>query len=456
MSDRVLELGSRSGLFAGLLVISLLFVTGTTVTSIARLEGEMVGEVWLAPLDPNEFFGSESRATWKADYVDGEIADLPGRIREILFWPNTRLADTGLAISGQMESGLVKEDFFGLSLDGYLAREFGPDYPIGTLGGGTRVRMGSKDLEYWVNKGIVNYGGFSYSGIFLLEKAQSETSYSSGLELSVSGTKISGLAVELTARFGMYPDPAELVAGTEGSGYDVFDPLGGRIDGYTGSEIIIQGVTLGSARFDSTTKFSSKQGFESTSLEFTLEEASDLFRVDGSIKYSPEEKSISLTPRLDLNFACFDVYSRFSPEGLTNSSAIVNGLSIDGYGIEKIQLGDVRVGLLQALGKETVSRPPGKYDYELRASDYTFPPPGEKAFYKETDYTGVLSISGGAGNLNLASDFYWGGGSNLFGLTNLTGEAEYRLSESFELITGLAISLTDGVQDIVVNTIYRW
>ena len=94
--------------------------------------------------------------------------------------------------------------------------------------------------------------------------------------------------------------------------------------------------------------------------------------------------------------------------------------------------------------------------YELRASDYTFPLPGQKVYYDETEYGGVVSLVGGTGNLHLASDFYWNGGSELFGLDTITGEAEYSVSESFELSTGLVFDLADGLKNIILNTVYRW
>ena len=447
---------SALGFSLWVVVLALVLLTVAPRSATSRIEGEMVSDIWLDPTEPEQLFGPRSSVRWTADYVDGEIEDLPGRIREILFWPNTRLAETGLALSGGLEAGLVDETIFGLSLDGYLAREFGPDYPIGTMGGSTSVNMGQSDLDYWVNKGVINYGGFSYSGIFLLERGPVEGVYGSGFELSVTGTKISGLTLELKARFGMTPDLLELSGLVDGSGYDTFTPTGDRIQGYEGSEIVLEGINLGSARLDSTTRFSSDNGFEKTTIGFKLEEVSELLTLDGSVEFTPEEKSVSLIPQLELDSVCFDLYSRLDPSKLTEGSGTITGLVVEGYGLEDIQLGDVAISMLQALGGAKISRPAGGDDFELRASDYTFPLPDQKVYYDETEYGGVASLVGGTGNLYLASDFYWNGGSELFGLDTITGEAEYKVSESFELSTGLVFDLADGLQNIILNTVYRW
>ncbi len=440
-------------LFAIIILVSAL----SSLQVSAELEGEMDSEIWFSPGTATQLFSRNSLVSWKGDYTDGNIEDLPSRISEVLYWPATRLADTGLALSGKLKSGLVTEELFGISLDGYYAREFGPDYPIGTLGGSSRLSFSQDELEYWANKGIVNYAGFSYQGIFLLERGPQQTdAYNSGVEVSVSGTKLQGVTVELKALFGMVPNPRELVGNGDGSGYDTFTPAGKRINGYSESQMSFEGMKVGPVRLKSTSHFSAGKGFERTTLDFSLKEEAELLEFEGSINYTPSQKAISLNPGLDLEWACLELYTELLPEGLSEEKSELTGLSVKGYGISEVQLGDVRVSFLEALGDNFLYRDRGERDWRLRASDYTFPPSDEKLAFEETDYQGVFSLEGGLGNLYLGADAYWSEGGKLFGLGKFTGEAEYDISEFFELTAGLVLDAGSGLQNLILNTVYRW
>ncbi len=440
-------------LLAVLISISLF----ATIPGKASLEGEMDSEIWLSPDDPSGLFSPNSVVTWRGDYVTGNVEDLPSGISKVLYWPGTRLADTGLALSGRLKSGLVRKELFGLRLDGYFAREFGPDYPIGTLGGSARLSFSQEDLEYWANKGIVNYAGFSYQGVFLLEENPGASSgYGSGLEVSVSGTKLQGVTVEAKALFGMKPDPRELTGNADGSGYDTFTRDGKKIRGYSESEISFEDMKVGPVQLSSKSSFSADNGFEKTEIDFSVKEESGFLEFDGLITYAPKEKKVSLNPELDLEWACFDLYSEIVPGSLTGDKNELSGIDLKGYGINEIQLGNVQVSLVGALGDNFLYRERGKEDWRLRAFDYVFPAADRKLYYRETDYSGVLSLEGGMGNLYLGADAYWSPGGELFDLEGFTGEAEYQVSEFFELTAGLVLEAESGLRDIILNTIYRW
>ena len=516
-------------LIAGLVLVGLL--TGFTLPTRGRTEGEVDTELWVSPGD--SLFGEKSVTNFRIDHLRGNLTDYPNMLTQALYWPNTNntLFDTGLALSGDLETPLVEGDSsevedMSLLLDGYFAEDFGPDYPIGTAGGSSRVSFDEEQLDFWVTKGIVNYGGFSYRGVFLLEnikesspailqgvskpvifgtmndisaearaelqKVQAGTlsfknisartsreileaiptetlekqlgvgsNYGAGLQLAVSGMKVSGVSVELKTRLGMVPNPGEMVGDDPGSGYDVFNS-DGRYAGYTGSDVEINGIELGQVRLDTITSFTVEDGYDKTEVEFTLEEESLNFELDGTMTYSPDKKTLSLEPALDLEWVCFDVYTEINPGKLTEEKNEITGLQFKGYGVNELQIGNVKASFLETIGEAKLQRRSGEADWRLRASDYElssdseFSYEGRSFVYDKTDYDGVLSLEGGGGNLEVAVDTYWENeDTGLFGISEVTGEGSYRISESFELTNGVVID-SDGLEEVIVNTVYSW
>ncbi|MBS3737019.1 hypothetical protein KGY72_07620 [Candidatus Bipolaricaulota bacterium] len=521
--------GKNFTVILGFVLVSL--AIAFTSPAGARTEGEVDTELWLSSGD--SFFGGESVTNFRVDHLRGNLTDYPNMLTQALYWPNTNntLFDTGLALSGDLEIPLVGGDSselgdMSLLLDGYFAEDFGPDYPIGTAGGSSRISFDKEQLDFWVTKGIVNYGGFSYRAVFLLEdikesspsilrgisnqvifgteddistEARAElkkvqtgklsfkdispltlreileaipretlekelgvsSNYGSGLQLAVSGMKISGVSLELKTRLGMVPNPGEMVGEDPGSGYDVFNSEG-RYGGYTGSEVEINGIEAGPVRFDTTSRFTAENGYEETAVEFSLEEESLGFVLDGTMTYSSDKKTLSLEPSLDLEWACFDVYTEIKPGELTEEKNEITGLNLKGYGMNELQIGNVKVSFLETIGDTKLQRRIGEADWRLRATDYElssdteFSYEGRSFIYNKTDYDGVLSLEGGGGNLEVAVDIYWEDeGNSLFGISELAGEGSYRISESFELTNGLVFSL-DGLKKVIVNTVYSW
>ncbi len=522
----------RSSLLLGLVIIGLL--VGFSWPVRGRIDGEVDTELWLTPGESP--FGEKSVTNFRADYLEGNLADYPNKLATALYWPNTNntLFDTGLALSGNLKTPLAQEEPsasapLDLRLDGYFARDFGPDYPVGTAGGSSRASFGEEEMDYWVTKGIVNYGGFSYRGVFLLEEIHESSpailrgvspqviygtmdeisaegraeleqvmgnqgpdpgiedisagtlkeileaipaatlteelgtggNYGSGLELALSGMKVSGVSVELKTRLGLAPNPQEMVGDDPGSGYDTFGAHG-RYLGYTGSEVELNGIELGPARFDATSSFTAESGFEETKIDFSLQEESGILEFEGTMKYTPGEKTLSLDPSLDLKWVCFDLYSEVRSSELTKEGEGLTGVSIKGYGMEELQLGNAKASFIQALGDNKLQRKQGRDDWRLRASDYglyseeEYSYSGRSFSFGKTVYQGALSLEGGGGNLELAVDSYWGPDPVLFGFSEFTGEAKYRITNSFELILGMVLRAGEGLQGVIVNTIYRW
>ncbi|MFP4202066.1 MAG: hypothetical protein ACLFSX_03855, partial [Candidatus Acetothermia bacterium] len=288
-----------------------------------------------------------------------------------------------------------------------------------------------------------------------------EGNYGAGLQLAVSGMKVSGVSLELKTRLGMVPNPGEMVGDDPGSGYDVFNS-GGRYDGYTGSDVEINEIDFGGISLDTTSSFSAEDGYEETEVEFSLEEESLDFELDGTMTYSPDEKTLSLEPSLDLEWACFDVYTEIKPGELTEEKNEITGLNLKGYGMDELQIGDVKVSFLETIGDTKLQRQSGEADWRLRASDYELSSESQFSYearsfvYNETDYDGVLSLEGGGGNLEVAVDTYWEDEeTGFFGISEVTGEGSYRISESFELTNGLVLG-SDGLEGLIVNTVYSW
>ncbi len=521
--------GKNFTVILGLVLVGLTVAFATPVG--ARTEGEVDTELWLSSGD--SFFREESVTNFRVDHLRGNLTDYPNMLTQALYWPNTNntLFDTGLALSGDLETPLVGGESsevgdMSLLLDGYFAEDFGPDYPIGTAGGSSRISFDAEQLDFWVTKGIVNYGGFSYRAVFLLEdiKASSpailqgisnqvifgtmddispearaelekvktgelsfkdvsprtsreileaipretleeelgvSSNYGTGLQLAVSGMKVSGVSLELKTRLGMVPNPGEMVGDDPGSGYDVFNS-DGRYDGYTGSDVEINGIEFGEVRLDTTSSFSAEDGYEETEVEFSLEEESLDFELDGTMTYSPDEKTLSLEPSLDLEWACFDVYTEIQPGELTEEKNEITGLNLKGYGMDELQIGNLKVSFLETIGDTKLQRRSGEADWRLRASDYElsseteFSYEGRSFVYNKTDYDGVLSLEGGGGNLEVAVDTYWEKEeTGFFGIGEVTGEGSYRISESFELTNGVVIN-SDGLEGVIVNTVYSW
>jgi len=241
------------------------------------------------------------------------------------------------------------------------------------------------------------------------------------------------------------------------SGYDTFNPMGLEYEGYTGSEVTFQGISFGPLIFDSTSTFTFLKGFQSTVIEFTAEEEGSFLTVEGELTLAPDSKKISLKPTLELEWACVDVYTALLPKVLSNEEDSLTGVTLYGFGVEELLIGNLEYSARIGLGNNHLYRQIDQMDYGLRAGDYIFLRSAKQVYYYErTKYDSVISLEGGSGNLYLAIDGYWGESSNLFELGLITGEMEYKFSEWFQVDGGLQISPYNGLEKIILNTTYYW
>lgn len=437
-------------ILAGLLTI------GTGITAEAKLDGGLDLDLRFNPAQASSLT-KESSAILTMDYIDGEVSNYPSMLSRALFWPNTTLVDTGLALSGELSAPLFEDDNPSLVLDGYYSSDFGPDYKIGTAGGGTRVSFTNSKLNYWGTKALVNYGGFTYTGVFVVEENHLPPgNYGSGLELGISGTKISGLAITFKTRIGMVPNPLDTFL-FNGSGYDVFGPLGRKYEGFTLSEFKVEGIRFGDSTIDTTNYFGLLGFFNYTKIDFGLGGKESPINLTSDIGLAPKLKFVSLNPGLEFEWAKVEVYTTMRPGLIWEYNNEITEIQIRGFGVDDLSIGEAKFNARVGVGDAKLYRRRNKTEYQARASDYKLTPSLlERLFYQRTDYEAVFSLEISGGNLSLALDTYLQDDAANFGFGALTGEMEYILSEAVELSGGLKITADSGLELISFSPTYSW
>jgi len=493
-----------------LLIPLILLMSACTMnyTTFASWEFEATNELYAIDTGGSLSFRRTS-TTITSIYTQGKIEDYPSQISKALFWPYTSIVDLGTGIRGQFhfpyssidpaQPPPPSQNNFGNDLDNYQdetyllldlyhAQEYGEDYPIGNWGGSSQVRFDGTDnyLEYWLNDLIVNYGGFSYEGIFLLQKrlprnrlpAPTDTNpkpadingdggYGTGLELSISGTKFSGVSLVIENWFGMEENPLELagfeVPGSYGSGYFITGDLG-----YQGTKIITRNLKLGPVRFENETSLDIGEGFNYSRFSTELESENLPIEISSSLTFTSESKAIDWTPSLVTEWACFEVGTEFEfPE---NNNSTVETLSILGFELTEVQLGNVELDFVSALTGNLQKRT-DKTNLDLHATDYLYEIPSQlkdltetkvpKEFeniplpYEETDYNGILTASSGTTDLSVALDFYFSRGeesSSLFDLSLVTGTLEKSFGKNVGFGFGVEMDPAEGVRAFKFTT----
>ncbi|MFP4588762.1 MAG: hypothetical protein ACLFN4_05025 [Candidatus Acetothermia bacterium] len=415
-----------------------------------------------------------------SQYVTGEIEDSPSRMATILYWPYTRLAENGSAWRGKLSlphrlqnQSSEKVGDQQLLLDTYHAQDFGEDYSIGTWGGSSQMLFegdSNRALEYWLCNLMVNYSGFSYKGTFLLGKRPRTEQYQSGLELALSGTKFSGIAVTIENWFGMQENPLELAgfesATTSGSGY----LLTGK--GYQGTKAILKNLKIGSLKFANETKISGEGGFEYNRSTFEIDSTNLPLELETSVLFQPKSKDVSLSPGLNTEWGCVEMKVEledsgnntrfFSPVGLKLVESDLGPLTMNG--IAALQGGlykrkdedhmdlhalDYRFDLPQQLEDLSESQVTKNFDLSEMGSQ-----PADFSPYLETNYEMIFSFDGGSADSSFAIDLYFGEGNeaNFFDFSLLTGTFQHDLSENLEVGGGLEIDPQNGINAFRAST----
>ena len=337
--------------------------------------------------------------------------------------------------------------------ENYYSQLFGLSFPLGLLDIDSTLSFNPAKirLNYFLGDATFTLAGLGIDNTFLLEYVNKEDSYGSGYELTLYGRLPSGPTMYVENYFGMKENEAEALGLEEGSGYTIVTKGYGPSQlQYVATIIELGNLHFGCVDFMSTTKISEQKGFEHTTLEFDLASENFPLQLEGELKFTPQTKSIELDPRLDLDWACFKVYTDLStPDDedlLVNNSnevSTIGALEVEGFGITGVNLGHVSFSSLTAL-KGNLNRLTDQEDMDLRADDYVLDPdPVYTGLYTETPYDEIISIekSGPDYDLTFGGDIYFDMSNSeaIFDTALFTGSGQYQLSDQFSLGAGVAM-----------------
>ena len=467
LPSKVVEGTRKYGiLILALLMVGLIFPSPAS----ARWDMEIRSDLYLRPEPNNSISFGGTETTFMIQEVLGKIEDYPGQLTSLLYWPYTKLADTGFA--GKATLTLPYEEIsvpgpgaqqLELLGDIYFAEEYGADYPIGTWGGSSQIKFEgdtTQALDYWINNLIVNYGGFSYKAVSLLQKNMITGDYGSGVELSISGTKFSGVAITIENWFGLQENPLELagfqVESTYGSGYILSPGYN-----YQGTKVIFKNLSVGPVKFDTETKMKGDGGFDYTRVTTELESENAPLSMEATLLVQTGSKTLQLAPNLDMEWGCIEVETDFDVfrGGNGEESSI---LTVQGLRLTEVNLGQVTAYWTTSFAGNLYKRA-DKSNLELHARDYLLDVPEEftdvteskveKTFvltgkpFEETDYDHVFSLEGGTTDSSFNVDIYLGGKdpASLFELGLITGNYEQNFADNFALSGGVGIDPQKGL-----------
>ena len=316
-------------------------------------------------------------------------------------------------------------------------------------------------LDYWLSETSLTFGGATFSSAFLLEYHVYEFvpgvgfedypgEYGAGFDLSVSGEVAGGGEAEITNLFGMEEDEYERIGIQSGSGYDIVQwgqegkfTYGPSSLHYVSTTVNLYDQIVGCCSFDNETRFSYRFGFEYSEFGFTIDSDNLPLSFDTSIRFTPQTKSVTLDPYLEINTDCFSTYF-----DLVEGSLNTYQFEVEGFGLTDVKLGRVNFSSITAL-KGNLYKDAGASDIVLRADDYLIDP-DNKDPYTETDYDEIASIyvspqdATKYPNYSFGADFYFdmSGSDALIDLSLFTADLTARLGRQFEL--GMGASITPG------------
>jgi len=388
-------------------------------------------------------------------------ADLSGS------WENDLYLGSGISVLEKYSSELVLNyysggiDYTSTSLvkkDSYYAQTFGIATSISAVDIDSTLDFDPQEsrLNYFLAEADLTLVDLNIENTFLLEYTGDVWGFGSGYELELSGELPGGPKMYVTSLFGMEENEAEALGIVRGSGYTIQTGTGQSGNygpsqfQYISTTIEISAQRLDCCTFTSTTKLSEEEGFEYSIFEFTIDSTSLPFDLGGKLEFRPQTKSVELNPKLDLDWACFEVYTDLytgdDENLLVNNStgtSIIDGLELEGFGISSLDLGEVTFSSLTAL-KGDLNRFTDQEDMDLRADDYVLDPdPIYSGLYTNIPYDEVISVEKFSEDEDLyfGADLYFdmSGSLSLFDIGLFTGVGSYDLSDQFTLGTGVAI-----------------
>lgn len=313
-------------------------------------------------------------------------------------------------------------------------------------------------MEYWLTETSLTFAGATVQSTFLLEYTLGfdipgggfvdyPAEYGAGLELSLSGDIPGGGSVDISSRFGMEEDEEEILGLERGSGYDIAQEGPGGKWAYGTSSLHYVSTTVdfydlgfGCCQFDTTTTFSRENGFESTTVDFTMDLKPWPLSLETELAFSAQTKSVTLDPYIAVSGDCFDVYL-----DLVNTDVHEYRMAVEGFGLEGVKVGPVTFSTITALG-DNLYKDSGVDDIKLGASDYVIAP-DETTGYELTGYDEILSFrtkKGGNGSYpayTIGADIYFNMDESdaLFDTAQFTGHGTYSPDPQFEMGMGIAV-----------------
>ena len=382
-------------------------------------------------------------------------ADLSGS------WKNDLYLNPGPTMIGTFDSQLSLRysssgiDYTSLSLfrkDSYYAQTFKAHTNLGLVDVDSSLDFDPQKsrLNYFRGEADLTLANLNIGNTLLLENTKS-SGYGAGYQLELSGRIPKGPGIYVNNLMGMEENQAESLGIVRGSGYTIKQGSAGPSSlQYVSTTIEITYQRPDCCSYTSTTRFSKEEGFEHSILEFDLETETLPFELGAKLKFTSQTKSVELNPMIDMNWACFEIYTDLTTADdedlLVNNSTGVStlaGLEIEGFGITNLNLGHVTVSSITAL-KGNLNRLTNQEDIDLRAEDYVLDPdPVYSSLYTNTPYDEVISVekSGKNDDLYFGADIYFdmSGSISPFDMGLVTGVGSYDLSDQFTLGVGVAI-----------------
>ena len=361
------------------------------------------------------------------------------------------------------------------SSTGFIEQRFEFDGRLGLFNTSSDVVFDPDEtrLDYWLTESSFTFGGATLQSTFLLEYMSIAgydppfpDSYGAGAEIALLAAGDNGIDVDIRTRFGLEVSEAEVLGITSGSGFDIdlreVDSQGNPLSKkealrsinnfhYVNMVAEIDGPTLGCCTFNTETKISREEGFEYVLLEFPIELTDFPITLDTDLRFSPQSKSVTLDPELDVSFDCFTVYMDMLQDGSTEANY---NFEIEGFELRQVALGPVEFSSITSL-KGNLYRSYGSSNLKLRSYDYLIDP-DNPLNYISTPFDEVISLEThtpreeGYPSLDLGMDLYFNmsGSEDLFDLSLVTMNAKTGLASNIDIGTGVSFELQDGPTEL--------
>jgi|GEM_PF-1817136 len=389
---------------------------------------------------------------------------------ELTFVPQTNPIDsfTSTLDVTYNSGGITYNSISEFDLGGFDDQEFGVSTSVGLLDLESIINFNpsAPGLDYWLTDAALTLGGVSITDNFLLQdtKAGLDNGYGAGMDLGFSGETPGGVSIEVNNYFGMEPvvynadtvkwdgeitgrqfgyysipgDSGYAIVGRHGpSQTNAYNPSAMQ---YVATKLTMENKSIGCCDFSSETLFSELNGFEYTEFEFEMVSENLPLSLDGDLKFTPQTKSVVLTPSLTTEWGCFDVYTDLSGTLANNSQtgSTLTGLEVEGFSLTGVELGHVEFSSYTALYDYNVA----DLNSDFRASYDFVDDEGDEhtEYFDEVIRIDKMDMEGV--NLDFVVDTYFdmSESSGLFDLALFELEAAYELSSQFTIDNGLLIS----------------